>query len=290
MRSLGQYQGLAGLEANSDHAGCRQLLDGRRAEDRIVVHRGQVEGQLLIEHHEGGTAAAERRHADRGIRSNLQHLVRGLRGIGDRTGRRSGLRSRWRGRRAIGTARGSAGREEIGGDFSPIRTSAGFSAEAGGAICVGDIPVGAGSTCGATVLGAGFAEGAEVASGGREVAAGFATDATAAATSICCAAVVGPGFAGTMDGAATLGGAETAGDTIGAAGLATGAPGTAALADPDRGAGTDACTGADGMLAATAGSSTSITRRSPSRQARATVPSTTTSSACPALPVRPRTL
>ena len=33
------------------------MLNGRRAEDRIVVHRGQVEGQLLIEHHEGGTAA-----------------------------------------------------------------------------------------------------------------------------------------------------------------------------------------------------------------------------------------
>ncbi|MGA8196545.1 MAG: hypothetical protein WB902_24630, partial [Acetobacteraceae bacterium] len=71
-------------------------------------------------------------------------------------------------------------------------------------------------------MGPGFARDAEDASGGPEVAAGFATDATAAAASICGAAVCGPGFAGTVDGAAALGGAETVGDTIGTAGLAPG--------------------------------------------------------------------
>ncbi len=78
MRSLGQGQdqGLAGLQAETDHGGCRQLLDGRRAEDRIVAQRCQVERQLLVEHDEGDVAAAECRDADRGVETYLQHPIR----------------------------------------------------------------------------------------------------------------------------------------------------------------------------------------------------------------------
>ena len=139
--------------------------------------------------------------------------------------------------------------------------------------------------------------------GARRAGASAATgapDATTSAGPVGSAGTAGAWAAGGADGEAAVVdcGAGTGGAEVGAAGLAAvvdcgggtggavvGAAGLAAVVDC--GAATVA---ADWAVGAEVLSNTSITTRSPSRQARTWLPVATTSSAWPSPPVKPSTL
>jgi hypothetical protein len=209
---------------------------------------------------------------------------------------------------------GFAGTAEGGGTAEEAGAMAGLAIDApgamppaiaeGGSVCVGDAVGSAPGVRGATACGPGFAgtaDGVGTADGAGDLA-GLAIDAPGAmapaapdgggvcvgdavggAALACVAAAIATGFTGTADGVAALP------VSAGMPAFATDVPGAEMAAAPDCGADPDTCTGPDGGAAARASSSTSTTTRPPSRQACTTVPVATTSSACPAPPVKPST-